>query len=291
MRGVGEATGAITVVNALPTGIGAAVGIGLRARAEVVVRSEATAGAVSSIEPDSARTPLVEATLSAALARFHPGVSVSARLSLTSEIPPAVGLKSSSAVQSAILVAVAGSAGATVSRAEVARAGARIARRTGSSATGAFDDALAGLVAGVVVTDNGRDALLRHDPVPSGLEVALWMPPGTHPPSPVARSRFEHVGPLADRCVELALGGDWAAAMDLNSEIVERAMGYPHGPLREEMRRRGALAAGTSGLGPAFAVVAPRERLSDLIPALPTGAGPVLRTRLPSGTTDPEGFR
>ena len=91
------------------------------------------------------------------------------------------------------------------------------------------------------------------------LGVALWMPPGAHPPSPGVRARTPADDPLAAQAAEAALRGEWWSAMELNSELVERAMGYPYATLRETMRRAGATASGTTGLGPAFAVVARRN--------------------------------
>jgi shikimate kinase len=291
MRGVGEATAAITVVNALPTGIGAALGIALRARAEVEIRTGGTPPPPPAVEPSSARTPLVEASLRDALAQFHPGTAPTARLALSSEIPPAVGLKSSSAVQSAIVLAVAHSAGSSITPLDVARSAARVARTIGASATGAFDDALAGLVSGVVLTDNGRDVLIRHDRLGPDLEAALWIPPGAHPPSPTVRDRFAELASLATPSVDAALGGDWASAMELNSELVEQVMGYRYAELRSAVRRRGAVASGVSGLGPAFAVVAPSERLPQVVAELPASSGRVLRARVASGRSDPEALR
>jgi shikimate kinase len=52
-------------------------------------------------------------------------------------------------------------------------------------------------------------------------------------------------------------------------------MGYAYGPVREEARRRGAVACGTSGLGPALAIVASRDRLPIALEHLPRDRGEV----------------
>ena len=78
-------------------------------------------------------------------------------IEIVSDIPVAMGLKSSSAVSSAGLLAVARASGATRPPLEIAKLSAQVSRETGVSATGAFDDALAGLASGVVVTNNYTD--------------------------------------------------------------------------------------------------------------------------------------
>lgn len=274
MRGVGEATAAITLVNALPTGVGAAVGIELRAHAEVSLR-RATSGEATSVivRPDAAGTPLVRTALAAAIERFAPAGHVPDELLVRSDIPQATGLKSSSAVASAIVLAVAHAAGRALEAEAVAAASAQIARSAGVSATGAFDDALAGLVAGAVVTDNRTDRLLCRHSVDPGLSVALWIPPGGHPPSPAVRDRFATDPPTARAPVEAATDGRLWEAMELNADLVEAAMGYPYAELRRRLRQAGAIACGTSGLGPALAAVGARERIPGLLGELSGAPG------------------
>jgi len=211
--------------------------------------------------------------LAAALERTGLSSSPAVTLSIVSEIPSGAGLKSSSAVGSAIVRAVDAAAGRSSSAEETARVSAEVSRRVGASATGAYDDALAGLSSGAVVTDNRGDRLLRTYPIPRGLGVALWIPPGAHPPSPELLARFRTNPMLAQEAVDAALEGRLWEAMDANSRLVEAAMGYPYGELRERLRQCGATASGASGLGPAFAVIGPVERLPALLEALPAGPG------------------
>ena len=274
MRGVGESHGAITIVNALPTGIGAAAGIALSARAEVRIDPTAGPGGPTvSIRPAASDTPLVRATLLAAVERLSLSGPHSVELEVHSHIPPGTGLKSSSAVGCAVVRAVDAAAGEAGGAEAVARLSAEVSRRVGASATGAFDDALAGLSSGVVVTDNRHDRLLRSHPLPPGHAVALWIPPGVHVASPEAARRFAKDEPRARRAAEAAIAGRLWEAMDENSEVVEEAMGYDYRDLRARVRRHGAVGAGTSGLGPAFAAVAPLDRMEEVLAELPRSSG------------------
>jgi len=105
MRGVGRSSAAISIVNALPTGIGCAHGVRLYAAATVELQAKATMQI--EVEPDASRTPIVVRSLEATLRRLRPEAGFFARLHLDSEIPVAKGLKSSSAVATATIRAVA----------------------------------------------------------------------------------------------------------------------------------------------------------------------------------------
>ena len=269
MRGVGEARSAISVVNALPLGIGAAVGIDWPARAIVRVGRASEARDALIVEPRGSRTPLVRLSVRTARAKFGDGGSGRLRLTLRSSIPVARGLKSSSAVSSAVALATARAYCREPTATQVARLAAEVGRAAGVSATGAYDDALAGLVSGGVVTDNRHDAELRRFDVGEELGVALWVPAARHPPSLRLRARLRRYPALAQRAVDAVLDGDWVEAMAANTSLVERAMGYRYDRLHESMRRAGAAASGTSGNGPAFAVVAPASRLPRILAALP----------------------
>lgn len=269
MKGVGSSRAAISIVNALPLGIGAAIGISWPARATVYIESAGRGGSLVAVEPKGSGTKVVRTSVRRALARFAPEWTGRLRLEVRSSIPVARGLKSSSAVSSSVVLATARAVGASPTEAEVARVSAEVGRATGVSATGAFDDALAGLTAGGVVTDNRHDRELRRFAVEPDLAVALWMPDRRHPRSPPLRQRFRRDPALARRAVDAVLAGDWACAMETNSALVEGAMGYRYARLHDVATRAGAVAAGVSGMGPTFAVVAPTGRMRAVLASLP----------------------
>lgn len=273
MRGVGQATAAITIVNALATGVGSAVGIDLAVRAEIELHPAGSNGRWDVEVAEPARTPLVIAALDVALNRFAPGSSGTGRLTLRSEIPAGRGLKSSSAVGAAIVIAVAEATDSAVSPTEVARLSAEVGRSAGVSATGAFDDALAGVSSGVVVTDNRRCELLRAYPLGEELGAALWVPPATHRPSPEWAEAFSARAGEGRVAADAALSGDWQRAMRANTELVERVLGYDYAEVRERLTRAGALAVGVTGMGPALAAIAARGMLPAVETAFPDRPG------------------
>lgn len=269
MRGSARTFGAITITNALAAGIGCAAGIAIPVDAEVSIASDGSSDPPKLRGSPMSRGPVVDESLRAALARYYPGRGIVATVSLQSEIPAARGLKSSSAVSTAFIVAVARAAGREPSPVEVGRLAAEIGRRVGVSATGALDDALAGLEPGFVVTDNRQDSILRRREIDPAWGVLLYIPPEPHPPSPGLVSAFSSERDAGQRSARAALDGDWALAMRINTELVERTMHYGYRALRERLEQRGAIASGVSGLGPTLAVIAPTARLPELAELLP----------------------
>ncbi|MCI4346238.1 MAG: shikimate kinase [Thermoplasmata archaeon] len=277
MGGVGSAFGAVSFVNAMLCGQGCAAAISLRAEAEVALEESARATPRIRIAPE-ADTPLARAALLSALRRFAPDASLSAELALRSNIPPARGLKSSSAVASAIFRATEAAVGSRepAPAEEVARLVADVGLSVGLSATGAFDDALAGLESGVVITDNPRRQVLARTAAPKEWELLLWVPRSTHAPAPQLHEALQQFASEGEEAVRQARDGNLLPALERNTRAVERALGIDHRPLHDELRRKGALASGVTGLGPSVAVVLKPESRRSVRAALPASGGEIL---------------
>ncbi len=285
MKGVGRATGAVTFVNALATGIGSAAGIALPA--EVIVDLTPVRAEPSITVDPSGDSQLVRATTQAALRLWAPGRTFRSHVSVSSEIPPARGLKSSSAVSGAVGRAVASALGVYVTSDEVARLSADVSQQIGLSATGAFDDALAALEPGVHVTDNPARRRLRTDSLDPTWQVVLWIPRQPHLPSPTYRDAFQRLRAEGEAAETAARRGDPLAAMEANTRVVEAAVGYDYGAIRTELARGGALGSGVSGLGPTLASVVTADRVSAVLRGLPPGEGEVLVTRFAARPLSP----
>ncbi len=272
MRGVATTRAAISIVNALPLGIGAAVAIDWPVRSTARLRPRPGRRPSVRVLPRSSSTPIARAAGLLALRRYCPAAS-ELLLEVRSTIPAARGLKSSSAVGGGIVRATARAAGESPRAEVLARLTAQAEADSGGSATGAFDDALASVGGGAVVTDNRTRRPLRRLEIDRSLRVALWVPDRPHPPSASVRARFRRQPALAQRAVDAALDGDWVGAMTANSALVECAMSYRYASLHVAVRRAGAVAAGVSGMGPTFAALAPASRLLRVARALPLSGG------------------
>ncbi len=224
MRGVSRSSAALTVVNALPTGTGCAIGFGRFVTATADLEPDRTA--TLECTPAESATPLVRASVAAALARYGHGAAVHTTLLLQSEIPVARGLKSSSAVSTATIRAVGRALGDEPNPLAVARIAAEVGRSVGVSASGALDDALASLRPGFVITDNRTDTVIGEGRADPAWSAVVYLPHGQHPPSPSLRGRFEAEAPAGHLAVSDVLAGRFLNAMEKNTELVERVMGY-----------------------------------------------------------------
>jgi len=252
MRARAVAHGAISVVNAIPAGKGAALGVGLRVEADVELDGS---GRVRLRDParaiDGGRLPRLVAQR--ALEAFG-GRGLGALVDVSSEIPPSRGLKSSSAVAVAVALAASEALGAEVSDEELLKLAAEACKEAGVSITGALDDAAACLLGGLVAADCMGMKLVMRQELPRELRALIMVPRRMRPKSLVPLDRMRAFRRHAEAAFQLTLQGFWQPAMILNGLICSIALGEPLLPALEAIER-GALAAGISGTGPAIAAI------------------------------------
>jgi len=265
--------GAVSIVNAMANGLGAALGVGLRVEASCRLVEEPmftvrSGGMV--LKPGSLPEKVCRLILG------DHGLQNGCEVSVYSEIPAKKGLKSSSAVSSAVALAclkeVSGEAGLL----EAAKYSAEASIQAGVSVTGAFDDASACLLGGLVVTDNFERRLIERRLVEDELRIIILIPPGGMLSGRVDTSVFKPVEPLMRLAHRLALNGEEWLAMSLNGLAVSTALGLDAKPALEALKN-GAVAAGVSGKGPAVAAVA-RPRDVEKVKAAMSRFGRVVET-------------
>lgn len=239
---VARVNGAITVINAIASWRGSAIGI------EMEVSAKARASNEFSVSPED---PLVVEAAREAL-KFIGGRGI--ELEVTSNIPIGWGLKSSSAVANATVLAVIGAHGRRINLLDAIKISVRAARRAGVTVTGAMDDAAASMLGGLVLTDNSRDELIMRVPVPE-LDVAILLPHGesARPTSSVDSRRISKYSSLTNSLMDLLPKRPWEV-MTLNGLLYSGLLGFDAEPALRAMEL-GALGAGLSGTGPAVAAV------------------------------------
>jgi len=255
--GEGRAHGAVSVLNAIATGVGGAVGIELNVRAVVrltpspgvIIESHTPWGRVGS--PDALRDAIQRAAQ-------HLGHEGGIEVTVHSEIPPASGLKSSSAVVNAILDGITDALGIRISTIRKAAIGVEVARMAGLTITGAYDDSLATLGEGVYITDNERLRILRWLGIWDGLYAVVRVPSTGRPIDSVDPHAFKRLRSAYKAAADLALRGLWREAMTANGLLTLAATGWDKASLELIVRAlsiRSVVAAGVSGKGPSvFAV-------------------------------------
>ena len=263
MKGHGVAYGAGTVINAIAAWKGCAFAIDLRTEAAVVLRGDLVEGEIEG----GGDTRLIERACELTLEQLC--IDSGARVRTTSTIPVASGLKSSSAAANATVLATARAAGRDIDPLEAVRIGVRAALDAGVTITGAYDDACASMLGGVVLTDNREQRLLKRERLETDVVVYVPDRQAFSAQTDVRRSRL--VAPWVEMAFDLAVRGEYRRAMTLNGLLYCAALGFSPEPALAALEL-GITGVSLSGTGPSFVALASGEqadRLHDAWSAYP----------------------
>ncbi|MDG6928440.1 MAG: shikimate kinase [Nitrososphaerota archaeon] len=256
MKGRGRCHGAVSIVNAIPSGRGAAVGVALGTEAAVEMSRGAGGWSVSS-NGASVSSPLLVRTAELVLASRGEPAGFGGRIDVSTEIPMGRGLKSSSSSSVAVALAVLSALGERRYRPEeLLRWSVDASLATGVSVTGAMDDAAACLLGGVNHCDNSKRLLLRSSPSEQRLAVLIKVPPTGSNRGTADLGLVRKFAGVADGVFDMSMAGMHWPAMTLNGLLCSSLFGYESEPALQAVRG-GALGAGLSGTGPAVAAVFP----------------------------------
>jgi shikimate kinase len=274
LKAIAGCRGAVTIVNAIATGNGAAFGVDLETDVAVELL-EGEDEVYLDGEPDG--LGLVAGCVHSA-ARL-PGVShMGARVKVRSEIPISKGLKSSSAASNALVLATAKAAGTGVDDAGILDMAIDESVKAGVTITGAFDDASACFSGGWVATDNRARTVLARGHIDPTLVVIIHVPERSISKSSLKGKDFGHISAKVEAAFDLAMKGEFLRAMELNSAAYAEILDVPE-DAAHAARGAGALAAGISGTGPATAAVARKADAKSVEDAMSRLGGKVIVTR------------
>ncbi|HSV42055.1 MAG TPA: shikimate kinase, partial [Methanomassiliicoccales archaeon] len=186
-----------------------------------------------------------------------------AKVVTRSQIPISKGLKSSSCAANAIIKATLKALGEDMPVLQAVKMGCECAKQAGVSVTGAFDDACASMLGGVVLTDNLRYQLIERERMDDSLAVLIHVPDYQIRKGTLPLERIRAQADLVGLAYILASRGQYRTAMKLNGIIYASVLGVDPAVMHEAMAK-GAVAAGLSGTGPATVILAPRETAESL---------------------------
>jgi len=249
LKGFGSCKGAATVVNAIATGKGAAFGIHLETRAYVTLQKEEGVHVTIDGHP-SEETLLAERCVMNVLNEYSDRAYMGADVKTFSEIPISKGLKSSSSAANAIVSATLNALSCSVEKKEILLIGVKSAKEANVTITGAFDDASAALLGGLVITDNVKNEIIKRVPMPEDLKVLIHLPDFKIRKRDVQINKVKEWYKESEIAFQMAMDGDFAKAMMINGKIQEKAMNLS-GEISDMAMRCGAVSAGLSGTGPA----------------------------------------
>ncbi len=279
MRGQAEAIayGATTIINAIATGKGAAMGVDLWTKARVELTEEPSV-IKTCISSDPAENPtLAEKTVLRVLRHFKLQDQFGAKVETRSSIPIAKGLKSSSAAANAITLAAVTALGEELDDLAVVNLSVDAAIDAEVTITGAFDDACASYLGGIVVTDNTQRSIVKSLMVKDELDVLFHVPTAKAYTISSDVDRMKIVAPQIEIAYKEALKENFWAALTLNGLIYSSALGYDTS-IAIDALMAGALAAGLSGKGPAVAAIVEKGKADSVGEAWQPHEGEIIRT-------------
>lgn len=247
--------GAVSIVNAIATGNGSALGISLSVTAEAEMNRGRGLRFLTGRSDDRLVTNIAKNVLPAGTLEKS-NVTVRVR----SEVPIGFGLKSSSAVSTAIALALSRLIQDKIDDMAVLDAAIRASLDAKVTVTGAFDDATACYFGGFVVTDNYARRLIRREKAPDNLYAVIFLPRNT-PRGDVSKMR--DLSDLFLDAYRFAEAGEYWKAMKMNGVLASAALSSSYKPVLAALEK-GALAAGMSGNGPSIAAVAYEDEVDDI---------------------------
>ena len=274
-RGEAIAYGAVTIVNALAGGKGAAFGIDLQTQAKVELTDD---GAIEAtiLDGEGESTLLVENCVQSVLNRFGKG-TLGAKVRTQSNIPIARGLKSDSVAGNAVILATLAALDKHMDPNDILTTVVNASLEAKVSMTGAFDDASVSLYGNVVVTDNIARKVLRTFPVDE-YSVLLLVPSEKRYTKEVDMARIKTIAREVGIAHKEALDGNYWSAMTLNGLIYSQVLGLGANVIIESLEA-GALAAGISGKGPTYAFVTDEKSKDQVLSLLKEHEGQIIATR------------
>ena len=257
MRAKATVHGAISIVNAIATGRGATLGTDRRVTA--VAEASPGSGITVRTEKGVRSSRLIDRTVQ----RIIPKKTLERNrvcIGLESDVPTGYGLKTSSAISSAVALACARLFDIKTDERRILLAGVSASVETGVSVTGAYDDVCACCYGGFNVTDNRKRRLVVHRDCPGNMTAVIFIP------SVKKRGnirRLKTLGTVFGTAWDLAKDSDYWGAMTLNGLATAAALKSDPG-IVTGLLEAGAVGASVSGNGPAIAAVTRQGNLSGV---------------------------
>ena len=249
--------GAISLGNAIAIKKGATLGIALKV--EATVEASSGNGIILKSKNKSISSRLINKTVEKIVSKKDLEQN-KITITLDSEIPTGYGLKSSSAISSAIALACAKIFKSKFTDRQILLAGVDASIESKVSITGAFDDACSCYYGGFNVTDNAKKKRIHFEKGPTNLVVVIFIPKNRK------RGNLKNLKPLSSvfkKAWELARKANYWEAMIING-LTTASILNSDPEIITSLIEKGALGASVSGNGPAVAAITKKENEANI---------------------------
>tara|TARA_Y100000590_G_scaffold457863_1_gene611386 strand:+ start:387 stop:1241 length:855 start_codon:yes stop_codon:yes gene_type:complete len=249
--------GAVSLVNAISTGNGATLGI------DTFVKTRLETKDGTGIYITSDNKTISSRLINKVIENIVPKRQLEKtrlELDFKSNIPTGYGLKSSSAISTAVSMACSKAFKKDMNDKKILKVGVESSIQTKVSITGAFDDACACYYGGFNVTNNyKRDLIFRH-PAPKNLEAIIFLPKSRKRGNLKKLKNFKDA---FEKAWEFARKSDYWNAAILNG-IATSSILNSNPELILKLVKKGAVGATISGNGPSIVAIVKRGHGSNI---------------------------
>ena len=261
--------GAISIVNAVATGYGSAMGISLNVKVEII--SKKGSGLV--FQKGGGSLMIKKIIYDVLQSKYINNNQL--LINIKSEVPSGMGLKSSSAVSNAVALACISLTNKEISDEFVLNSAINASLYAKTTITGAYDDSTACYYGGFVTTDNYKRKIWKRENSPTDISAVIFLP------NIKKRGDVTRLKLLSDIYLEafqLAYSGQYWKAMKLNGVLTSSLLSNSY-TITRMCLENGALAASISGNGPAIVAVVRESEVQKIKSVLSNLDGKVLISR------------
>jgi len=249
--------GAVSIVSAIANKKGATLGIELKV--EVTIETSEGKGIEIQSENKSLSSRLINKTIEKIVSKKDLEKN-KILVTINSEIPTGYGLKSSSAISSAIALACAKIFKPKLTDKQILVAGVDASIESKVSITGAYDDACSCYYGGFNVTDNGKRKREHFERIPSNLIVIIFIPKNRKRGN---LKKLKILSSIFNNSWELAKEKKYWESMTING-LATSAILNSDPKIIVDLIEKGALAASVSGNGPSIAAIVKKDNVSNV---------------------------
>ena len=261
--------GAISIVNAVATGYGSAMGISLNVKVEIISKK----GSGLIFQKGGGSLMIKKIIYDVLQSKYINNNQL--LININSEVPSGMGLKSSSAVSNAVALACNSLTNKEISDEFVLNSAVDASLYAKTTITGAYDDSTACYYGGFVTTDNYKRKIWKRENSPTDISAVIFLPNNKK------RGDVTRLKLLSDIYLEafqLANSGQYWKAMTLNGVLTSSLLSNSY-TITRMCLENGALAASISGNGPAIAAVVRESEVQKIKSVLSNLDGRVIISR------------